>query len=96
MKPLSRNLLFFANNPNEFERRIDLVARKVTLQNDKKQKIKNAFRNPKIQRAWEQTVQPYFPDEELEAYVDDQFETPEEKLCFIDIKDFIVNKLSTE
>jgi hypothetical protein len=56
MKPLGRNLLFFAHNPNEFERRIDLVARKVTLQNDKKQKIKNAFLNPKIQRAWELTV----------------------------------------
>jgi hypothetical protein len=76
MKPLGRNLLFFAHNPNEFERRIDLVARKVTLQNDKKQKIENAFLNPKIQRAWELTVEPYFPDEEIEAYLDDQFDTP--------------------
>lgn len=56
MKPLGRNLLFLSNDHKEFERRIDLVARKVTLQNDKKQKIKNAFLNPKIQRAWEQAV----------------------------------------
>lgn len=96
MKPLVNNVLFLANNPNEFQRRIDLVARKVTLQNDKSQKIKNAFLNPKIQRTWELTVENCFSDEEIQTYVEDQFDTPEEKFCFIEIKDFIVNKLSTE
>jgi hypothetical protein len=62
MLTLARNVIFMASSPNEFERRIDMVARKVTLQTDKKQKICMAFLNPKIQKCWEEQVQPHFQD----------------------------------
>jgi hypothetical protein len=53
---LARNIIFMASSPAEFEKRIDMVARKVTMQSEKKAKIMTAFLNPKIQRVWEERV----------------------------------------
>ena len=71
-----------------------MVARKVTLHNEKQPKIKNAFLNPRISKYWME-VQKYFPDDDVVDYICDQFAKSEQKLCFLQVKDFVNNKLKT-
>lgn len=53
---LAKNVIYMSSCPLEFERRIDFVARKVTLQTDKKLKIICCFLDPAIKKMWQNEV----------------------------------------
>lgn len=94
LETFAQNMAYLSSTSNEFERRIELVAIKSTLHNEKRPHIENAFLNPKIEALW-QRLQDKFGEWEIFSYIEDQFEKAEEKLCFIEMGEFVKGKLST-
>jgi len=74
---------------------MELVAIKSCLHNEKKPKIEKAFLNTRIEAYWRQ-MECRFGEMEVFSFIEDQFEKAEEKLCFIEIQEFLKSKLSTE
>ncbi len=79
---------------SEFERRIELVAIKATLHNEKRAKIEKAFLNSRIEECWE-VLEGRFGEWEVFGYLEDQFERAEEKLCFVEVQEFVRDRLAT-
>jgi proline dehydrogenase len=71
------------------------VAIKSCLHNEKRPKIEKAFLNTKIEAYWKR-IEEKFSHLDVYSYVEDQFEKAEERLCFIEIQEFVKSKLSNE
>jgi hypothetical protein len=72
LQTLAKNIALFSSTPNEFERRVDQVARKVSLHNTKRNNIQNAFLNPRITTYWKR-IEQKFRESAIASYLEDQF-----------------------
>lgn len=85
---LARNIHFLAHTSAEFDRRIDLVARKVVLLNTRRPRIENAFLNKRVGRRWAAVRR------EAGEWVEGEFGRAEERLCVLEMQKLVRERLS--
>lgn len=68
LQTFAENMALLSSSSAEFERRIELVAIKSTLHNEKRPKIEKAFLNTKIETCWAK-IEDKFADWEIFSYI---------------------------
>jgi hypothetical protein len=86
----ARNINFLAHTSAEFERRIDLVARKVVLLNTRRPRIENAFLNKRVVGRWAELRKG------AGEWVEGEFGRAEERLCVLEMQMLVRERLSQE
>lgn len=94
MEQMAINLYEMSKEEQEFERRIEYVARKMTTNKEKSGKIERAFLDEPLKLFWSRLTLELMSHEKY-GFIEDMLESYSKRLCFYDMQLFLRSKLAT-